>query len=133
VTLLGADPGAVYTGTLFSSPIDIPATAADSSGTLRFTNLVIPASFSVPGSHTLYVYRDGCLAGAYDPCISPTGQLLTTCPAGQRADKGGGSGLLPRTGMDRLIAMLKAAGVLLAGGTLLRYTRRRRVARLTRA
>jgi LPXTG-motif cell wall-anchored protein len=132
-TLIGAQPGGVYSSTVVADPgaIDVPARTADSTGTVHFTGVVVPQVFRVDATHVLFVYRQGCLAASFDPCVGPQGQLLSTCPAGVKADKG--SGTLPRTGLARLEELLRAAGVAFAAGTLLLYARRRRAANVAAA
>jgi hypothetical protein len=132
LTLLGAQPGGTYSGMVFAtSTIDVPAQAADGSGTVHFSHLVVPQSFQLDATHVIYVFRDGCLAGSFDPCIGAGGRLYASCPSGVNADKGART--LPRTGMAHLAELLRAAALAFAAGTLLLYARRRRVAKVVRA
>jgi LPXTG-motif cell wall-anchored protein len=129
----GAIAGLQYCGTLFSRPVTLPVTTASSTGVLDFDNLVLPTDFQLGVVHHLDVFRQTSLVGAFDFCVNTQGHLVdaASCPASNV--KPATKGSLPRTGMARLLDLLKAAGVAFAAGALFLYLRRRRAANVAQA
>ena len=128
-----AEPGADYCGRLYSAVITLPVTAAEAGGTLRYSGINVPTDFKVPAPHHLDIYRSGSLVGAFDFCVKTDGSIvdLKSCPKTVTANTNN-NGNLPKTGVDRLMEVLRVALVLLAVGALMVYGRRRMAARTAR-
>lgn len=117
----GAQPGAVYCGTVFSTPITIPTAVADAAGRLKYS-VAVPADFQVNTTHHFNVYRSRTLVGSFDFCVTKSGDIakLSACAK----SSGGG---LPRTGTD-VWRLVRIALALLAVGTTFVMVRRKRIA-----
>jgi hypothetical protein len=133
VEIQGAEPGAVYSGTLYSVAIPLPATAASAAGVLRFTGVTIPPTFQLTALHHIDLFRT-CQVGSLEVCVTSSGRLgaVQACNAaaanaganGASAGQGA-AGSLARTGWDHLLDVLRAASLALGVGALLLYLRRR--------
>ncbi|MGH9136084.1 MAG: hypothetical protein ACRD0G_03435 [Acidimicrobiales bacterium] len=112
----GAVVGCAYDGTVFSTPIDLPAKVADSS-TLTF-------DFSVPADFTLGVIHSASITpgGSFRFCVTSSGAVAATsaCAAAPAP-------ALPRTGTDYVDDGIRAGAVAIGLGALLVLWRRRRV------
>ncbi len=123
--LTGAEPGVTYCGILFSDPITLAPTVAGPDGTLVF-NTDVPADFELNAAHHLDVYREGRLVGAFDFCVTKSGNITSLTDKVCQTDGTTGKGRLARTGVDRLFDTLKIAALLLVAGAAFLYLRRRR-------
>lgn len=127
ITIAGAQPGATYCGTLFSTPVTILPTVASPSGVLTFRPAV-GRDFELGAPHHLDVFRNRQLVGAFDFCVTKTGAVTPLGKGGCRAAAGT---KLARTGGDRLLEMVQIAALALAVGAAFIYLRRRRQAAAT--
>jgi hypothetical protein len=123
--VLNGVPGDVYCGVAFSTPIRLPATAANARGTLNY-NVAVPADFELNAMHHIDVYRRHVKVGNFDFCVNKKGDISPTsaCQTGAKTD----GGRLPKTGADHLMDVVRAALVALGLGATALYLRRRRLA-----
>ena len=134
LSLSGAIPDHSYTGTIFSTPINVGPADSDAAGNVSFT-FAVPADFELGATHNMTLNCDDVLSANFQMCIAATtGALapLSACAGGgvtqgpANGSTGGGGGSLARTGLDYLFLLLKVALVLVACGSLFVYVQRRR-------
>lgn len=119
----GADPGGIYCGTLYSTPVNLPAQAATPQGTINYTSINIPADFAFNAMHHLDIFRSQVQVGSFDFCVTSAGDIG---PASLCAKKAvASSGNLPRTGTNHLMDLIRVAALILGIGAAALYSRRR--------
>lgn len=122
IVLAGAVPGDRYCGTTFSTPITLPAKAADAQGRLSY-DIAVPANFELLEMHHIDVFKEQVKVGNFDFCVDKQGDLAPTSVCKPKTKAGGN---LAKTGNDHLMVALRAGLVVLALGLGVLYVRRRR-------
>ena len=130
VVLSGAEPGAAYSGTLFSTAIPLPRTVASPGGVLGFTGLAVPGDFELSVLHHLDVVGPCGRAGSYEVCVTSAGELggVGRCDRSTPVTASDQAGSLARTGQDHLLDLVRAACLVLGIGAFVLYLRRRSAA-----
>lgn len=125
VIIDGAREG-VYCGQGFSTPFFLPNAQANSAGRLSYSNFAVPADFQLNAMHHIDIYKLKVKVGNFDFCVDKKGDIAPTSVC--KTALASKDGKLPRTGVDQLMALLRAALVALGVGGGALYLRRRRLA-----
>jgi hypothetical protein len=128
LTISGADAAGIYCGTLYSTPVTLPAQAATPSSTIEY-HTTIPADFAFNAMHHLDVFREQKQVGSFDFCVTAAGDIgpasLCAKTTATTVADASSHGKLPKTGTNHLMDLVRAAAVVLGIGGAALYSRRR--------
>jgi hypothetical protein len=121
VDLAGAAANATLCGTAFSTPITLPAKAADANGNIHY-EIAVPADFELGAPHHIDVFQQQVKVGNFDFCVDKKGDIApnSACAAAPKA-----KGPLARTGSNHALDIVRIAGIVICLGAGALYLRRR--------